>query len=561
MSFPEFIGAGAPRNPIQPAKSVGTDQARPNENTSSENTGTRKNFAELVSVEQEASPATQSPAAHSAPKKTEPTQPQQKFIGQPKPVIDPKTLVEAAPVPELQILAQTPPVTTGDIAVAIAIPTNIPSINVATLSASVGLDPVQTSNSSIITNPTGVQAILDTEILVPSAKVVPTVASPQNTKGAAIPSELASHLVLNQPKINSGSQNLAANASPVQNNIGQILTSSTGIVSAGAASTTEPGTNSAGTIVAGLEATVSGTQPSAIAGANSVDPTLYSFQFGPDTSIETGLATTQPQAPAVASVANLTEQAKPSGPTKPGNVAPTGGAAGQSANPVNPASISITTPQISLISENLDRAQISLLDTVKLEPASFELELETELNLDRNAGQTASQPNRAANGLATQTGLVASQLAASKIGSEAVGQFAARLAGRVANGSSKFEMRLDPPQMGRIEVKLEVTSDNRVHATLTAERPEVLQDLQRGADALRRALISEGLDLGSNDLSFQLEQQGEGAGQYQQFERTAEAQTTMLDTLMEEALVQTQTEIDTGLGYLLVPETRIDIQA
>lgn len=90
-------------------------------------------------------------------------------------------------------------------------------------------------------------------------------------------------------------------------------------------------------------------------------------------------------------------------------------------------------------------------------------------------------------------------------------QFAANLAQRVQGGSTKFEMRLDPPELGKVQVRLEVSADNRVEAVISSHRPEVLADLQRGADSLRRALIDAGFDAGADGLSFSLEQGSEGA--------------------------------------------------
>ena len=107
---------------------------------------------------------------------------------------------------------------------------------------------------------------------------------------------------------------------------------------------------------------------------------------------------------------------------------------------------------------------------------------------------------------------------------------------------------------------MQVSADNRVHAILTTENPEVMQDLQRSADSLRRALIQEGFDLGSNDLEFQMEQQG-----YQHNNPDAQQEQSpnsqLAAKLLGEAVNQAQAEIDTGNGYWLLPDQRIDIRA
>ena len=78
---------------------------------------------------------------------------------------------------------------------------------------------------------------------------------------------------------------------------------------------------------------------------------------------------------------------------------------------------------------------------------------------------------------------------------------AVRIASRSEDGASQFTIRLDPPTLGRIDVRLHVDAQGAAQAQLSADRPQTLQLLQRDAPALERALKDAGLDLGSG-LSF-----------------------------------------------------------
>jgi len=80
---------------------------------------------------------------------------------------------------------------------------------------------------------------------------------------------------------------------------------------------------------------------------------------------------------------------------------------------------------------------------------------------------------------------------------------ALRIAARSMEGAKRFDIRLDPPELGRIEVRLEVAEGGRSHAQLSADRPQTLELLQRDARMLERALRDAGLDLGGG-LSFSL---------------------------------------------------------
>ncbi len=101
--------------------------------------------------------------------------------------------------------------------------------------------------------------------------------------------------------------------------------------------------------------------------------------------------------------------------------------------------------------------------------------------------------------------------ASQRLAPQAAQTLAAQIARRAADGAKVFDIRLDPPELGRVEVKLEIRSGERVSAVLSAEKPEALAELQRSARDLERALNEAGLELEENGLSFQLSEGGDDA--------------------------------------------------
>src|SRR5690606_20023045 len=75
---------------------------------------------------------------------------------------------------------------------------------------------------------------------------------------------------------------------------------------------------------------------------------------------------------------------------------------------------------------------------------------------------------------------------------------------QIRGGASRFEIMMDPPEMGRIDVRLDIDSAGNLHARMAVERPETLDLLQRDARALERALAQAGLDTGRTNLEFSL---------------------------------------------------------
>lgn len=84
---------------------------------------------------------------------------------------------------------------------------------------------------------------------------------------------------------------------------------------------------------------------------------------------------------------------------------------------------------------------------------------------------------------------------------------AIEIASRAKDGSRQFEIRLDPPELGRIDVKLDVDKSGQVNTHLTVDRPETLDLLRRDSQGLERALQQAGLKTSDGSLEFSLRQQ------------------------------------------------------
>ncbi len=72
-----------------------------------------------------------------------------------------------------------------------------------------------------------------------------------------------------------------------------------------------------------------------------------------------------------------------------------------------------------------------------------------------------------------------------------------------AGQDTNIKLRLDPPELGRVEVKMSIDKDNVTKIVLTAEKPETYMLLKQDTDILQRALSNAGLDADGN-LSFEL---------------------------------------------------------
>jgi flagellar hook-length control protein FliK len=89
-------------------------------------------------------------------------------------------------------------------------------------------------------------------------------------------------------------------------------------------------------------------------------------------------------------------------------------------------------------------------------------------------------------------------------------QIAFELARQTTEGSTRFQIRLDPAELGRIDVQLDIDPSGQVNARLVVERSETLDLMQRDQRGLEKALHQAGLDGAKTNLEFSLKQNNGG---------------------------------------------------
>jgi flagellar hook-length control protein FliK len=122
---------------------------------------------------------------------------------------------------------------------------------------------------------------------------------------------------------------------------------------------------------------------------------------------------------------------------------------------------------------------------------------------------------------ATAVSVTTAGLTATVAGPVPLSGLALEIAASAQSGKSRFEIRLDPADLGRIDVRIDVDRNGQVTSHLTVEKPETLSMLQQDAPQLQRALDDAGLRTGSNGLQFSLRDQS-SSGQNDSGSRNAQ---------------------------------------
>jgi flagellar hook-length control protein FliK len=169
---------------------------------------------------------------------------------------------------------------------------------------------------------------------------------------------------------------------------------------------------------------------------------------------------------------------------------------------IKPDGDAASTPSISSVTGHDRSAANAQAPTASVDPNAQAFALPQQLSTATSVGGTDKLTATQATGGAVPLSGIAVEIAA-----------------KVQNGKTRFEMRLDPAELGRIDVRIDVDRNGQVTSHLTVEKPETLSMLQQDAPQLQQALNDAGLKTGSSGLQFSLRDQS-SSGQNSNFNQS-----------------------------------------
>ncbi len=98
---------------------------------------------------------------------------------------------------------------------------------------------------------------------------------------------------------------------------------------------------------------------------------------------------------------------------------------------------------------------------------------------------------------------------------------AAQISKFAQRGETRFQIRLDPADLGKVDVRLTIGSDGQTRAHLFVERPETLDMFMRDQRMMERSLLQSGINLDKQGLEFSLMDQQNSGQQMAQDQREA----------------------------------------
>lgn len=145
------------------------------------------------------------------------------------------------------------------------------------------------------------------------------------------------------------------------------------------------------------------------------------------------------------------------------------------------------------------------------------------------------------------------QLGADTSAAVQVSALPVEIATRAVAGKRQFEIRLDPPELGRVDVKVDIDQNGNATTRLIVDKAETLDLLKRDSQQLERALQQAGLKTSDNGLEFSLRQQSAQGGD----QGTSNTATTLMVPDEDAAPLTVQRQ---GYGRLLGMSGGLDIR-
>jgi len=201
-----------------------------------------------------------------------------------------------------------------------------------------------------------------------------------------------------------------------------------------------------------------------------------------------------------------------------------------------------STPQIS--NPNLIKSDVSL--DLGIGNQNFDTALSQNLNGQTSLSTGSAIAAQDVSGLKTISGIASTMKAEAPVTPKMINeQITIAINKNIQNGKNNFSIRLNPAELGKVDIKLEFMADGKMQAAMTVESEKTLTMLQRDQSTLEKALSDAGIDLADKNMNFSLMKQNQKNKSQQFAEMTGSSND---DDALEE-LVEVGTVQEIRMGY------------
>lgn len=111
-------------------------------------------------------------------------------------------------------------------------------------------------------------------------------------------------------------------------------------------------------------------------------------------------------------------------------------------------------------------------------------------------------------------------------------QVAVQVKKGIAKGNTTISIRLNPVELGRVNVRVEVNADGRTTLAVVADNRHTLELLQRDSGSLEKSFADLGMDMSEGGMSFDLNEQFAGGQQENESEQQPKTLQSSFDAML-----------------------------
>jgi flagellar hook-length control protein FliK len=138
--------------------------------------------------------------------------------------------------------------------------------------------------------------------------------------------------------------------------------------------------------------------------------------------------------------------------------------------------------------------------------------------------------------------------------SSVIDQVSVKISKALQAGNDKISIQLKPAELGRVDVKMELTHDGRIMAVVTADNKDTLDLLRKDSNDLQKALENAGLQMDSGDMTFNLRgDENETASDEDQNSGRGVKDEDLTNTDLDDLILAQEIDV--------ISDTRVDVRA
>jgi len=171
-------------------------------------------------------------------------------------------------------------------------------------------------------------------------------------------------------------------------------------------------------------------------------------------------------------------------------------------NPKNNRQSASTTISIQQTEQAKPLASPTISQTTQLPAQGIHLTLQTQIAIRSNTPSRQNDLQTTTNNRSNESNKPVRSPQATRPQATAPNEFAQLVAKKISERASAFDLRLDPPELGKVEGRFSMLEDGKTVLALNFDNQSTMDLFAKDTEGLRLALADAGVDTGKSEFVF-----------------------------------------------------------